>query len=51
MQINHLADWSDEEYASLLGLHQNDDQSNSSSLKYFEHSGKPPLPVIDWRDR
>jgi hypothetical protein len=48
MKLNHLADWSDEEYDSILGLHH----LYSSTVEDFPDYPKndPSLQPVNWYD-
>ena len=47
MKLNHLADWSDEEYDSLLGLEH--DEWRREKIPH-EPEDDPTLQPIDWVD-
>ena len=48
MKLNHLADWYDEEYDSILGLEHED--SDSGEIPNYPKDD-PSLQPVDWRDK
>mmetsp|Transcript_1356 Transcript_1356/g.2405 ORF Transcript_1356/g.2405 Transcript_1356/m.2405 type:complete len:90 (-) Transcript_1356:804-1073(-) len=51
MKLNHMADWSDDEYLSILGLHHVEQEDGQPEVKYVDRSNMPQIDPIDWRDQ
>lgn len=49
MKLNHMADWTQEEYEAILSLHEPD--SGYPIPEYKDQSDLPEVDQIDWRDK